>query len=147
KGYQAIVNRPVGTIVRCYNSNGTLIDPITLALEPPNDLNTVTTTTSPQTILFKCKSGNCFGTSIYLFTYQEPGKCESAFTYDCQYSTATATANPTITTSPVLTTTTSISGAVSSPDNVAGVTINLYSSAGRIMGTTTTGTSGTWTIS
>ncbi|OXA86922.1 hypothetical protein B0A62_22945, partial [Flavobacterium hydatis] len=146
KGYTVTVNRPIGTIVRCYNANGTLINPVALALEVPYNLNTVTTTTNPQAVLFKCQTGNCFGTAVYLFSYQEPGKCESGYTYDCQYSAVTSTANPTITTSPILSSTTSISGAVNSPDNVTGVTINLLAN-GTLLGTTTTGAGGVWTIS
>ncbi|WP_316632483.1 hypothetical protein [uncultured Flavobacterium sp.] len=146
KGYSVTVNRPIGTIVKCYNANGTLINPVALSLEAPNNLNTVTTTSNPQTVLFKCQTGNCFGTAVYLFTYQEPGKCESGYTYDCQYSTATATANPTITTSLVLSSTTSISGSVNSPDNVTGVTINLLANGTQI-GTATTTAGGAWTIS
>ncbi|MCC9020690.1 immunoglobulin domain-containing protein, partial [Flavobacterium lipolyticum] len=146
KGYSLTVNRPVGTIVRCYNANGTLINPVALILEAPYNLNTVTTTSNPQTVLFKCQTGNCFGTAVYLFTYQEPGKCESGYTYDCQYSSATATANPTIATSPVLSSTTSISGSVNSPDNVSGITVNLLANGTQI-GTATTTAGGAWTIS
>ena len=146
KGYSVVVSRPVGTIIRCYNVNGTLINPVTLNLLAPDNLNTVTITTSPQTVLFKCQTGNCFGTAVYIFTYQEPGKCESAKTYDCQYSTATATGTPTISTSPVLTSTTSISGSITAPDNIAGVTVNLIAN-GIQLGTATTIAGGAWTIS
>ncbi|MCI4443284.1 MAG: hypothetical protein JHC39_07240, partial [Lentimicrobium sp.] len=146
KGYNLTVNRPIGTIVRCYNANGVLIDPIALALQAPDNLNTVTTTSVGQHVLFKCQTGNCFGSSVYIFTYQEPGKCESARTYDCQYSAATATGTPTIATTPILTSTTSVSGSVTAPDNVVGVTVNLLVS-GIQLGTATTTAGGAWTIS
>ncbi|MFV8376214.1 beta strand repeat-containing protein, partial [Flavobacterium sp. GSP11] len=145
KGYDLTVSRPIGTIVRCYNANGVLIDPIALVLESPNNLNTVTTTSVGQHVLFKCQTGNCFGNTVYFFTYQEPGKCESSKTYDCQYSSATATANPTVITAPISTSTTSISGSMNAPDNVSGVTVNLMSN-GMQLGTTTTTSGGAWTI-
>ena len=145
KGYDLTVSRPIGTIVRCYNANGVLIDPVALALEAPNNLNTVTTTSVGQHVLFKCQTGNCFGNALYIFTYQEPGKCESSRTYDCQYSSVTATANPTLITTPISTSTTSVSGSMNAPDNVSGVTVNLMSS-GIQLGTTTTTAGGAWTI-
>ncbi|TRX36157.1 gliding motility-associated C-terminal domain-containing protein [Flavobacterium sp. ZT3R18] len=145
KGYTLALTRPVGTIVRCYLPNGTLINPITLSLEVPYNLNTVTTTANPENVLFKCQTGNCFGSSVYFFTYQEPGKCESARTYDCQYSSATATTTPVITTSPILTSTTSISGTIASPDNVTGITVSIISN-GIQLGTTTSTAGGAWTI-
>jgi large repetitive protein len=140
KGYDVTVNRPIGTIVRCYNTNGTLIDPMALGLQSPNNLNTVTTTALGQKVSFECKQGNCFGSTIFLFTYQEPGKCESTYAFDC--GVLTATVNPTIT-SPVLAADGSISGLMA--DGGSDVTINLYS-AGQIIGTTSTAGTGKWKI-
>ncbi|MFY9151922.1 MAG: tandem-95 repeat protein [Prolixibacteraceae bacterium] len=81
----------------------------------------------------------------YRVTATSPGKCESPGVWICAGG-ATATANPTISTNPILPTTTSVSGSVTSPDNVAGVIIYLFSNDIQI-GTTTTTTGGAWTLS
>ncbi|AOW10369.1 Ig-like domain-containing protein [Flavobacterium gilvum] len=144
KGYALTVNgHPAGTIVRWYDASGNLV-PTTNLIAPYNQ-NPATSSGSPVTASFQCKTGQCFTSAAYSFTYQEPGKCESAKTYDCQYaSSQTATGTPTITV-PVLTTSTSVSGTVASPDNVSGVIVNLYVN-GVPLGTTKTGSGGAWTV-
>ncbi|NOR27270.1 MAG: T9SS type B sorting domain-containing protein [Lutibacter sp.] len=143
KGFDLTVNRPIGTIIRWYNSSGVLMG--TTGLTAPGNVNPATTTISPDFISFECQTGQCFPSDLYIFTYEEPGKCESAYTYDCQYSSGVDTADPTITTSPIISTTTSISGAMTAPDNVIGITVNLMSNGIQI-GTTTTIAGGSWTI-
>lgn len=142
KGFNVAVARPIGTIVKCYYSNYSLIDPVALALKSPNNLNTVTTTSNPQTVSFECQTGNCFGTGVYYFTVQEPGKCVSDYLMDCHYSSGTASATPTISSPTTITsTTTSITGA-----STASASIYVYAD-GVLKGTTTASGAGAWTLS
>jgi len=93
---------------------------------------------------FNAAGPACLIDGAYRVTATEPGKCESSGIWIC-VGGGTPTGNPTFTTTPILTTTASISGSVTAPDNVAGVTIYLYSNGTQI-GTTTTGAAGAWTI-
>uniref|UniRef100_UPI00286CADE3 hypothetical protein n=1 Tax=Flavobacterium sp. TaxID=239 RepID=UPI00286CADE3 len=93
---------------------------------------------------FNAAGPACLVNGAYRVTATEPGKCESSGIWIC-VGGGTATGNPTFTTTPILTSTTSISGSVTAPDNVAGVSIYLYSNGAQI-GTTTTGALGAWTI-
>ena len=87
----------------------------------------------------------CLVDGAYRITATEPGKCESPPLWICIGGVA-PTADPSISTSPVTTATTSISGSVAAPDNVAGVDVYLYAGSVEI-GSTTTAAGGTWTIS
>ncbi|MFA9391983.1 MAG: PKD-like domain-containing protein [Prolixibacteraceae bacterium] len=144
KGYTLTVNKPAGTVIKCYSGNFALIDPIALDLQAPDNLNTVTTTTNPQTVLFKCKTGNCFPNSVYYFTYQSPGECVSNYVSDCNFSNTGTSTAPTISTTPILSTTTSLLGICG---NVAtpGALINVYANGIFLKSTTVIGAS-TWTI-
>ncbi|MEY3049159.1 MAG: hypothetical protein RL365_1197, partial [Bacteroidota bacterium] len=61
----------------------------------------------------------------YYISFQQPGQCESSLTPYC-FNTATTTQIPVITTSPITDNLSSISGTVPAPDNVAGVSVNVY---------------------
>ena len=80
----------------------------------------------------------------YRITATEPGKCESPPLWICIGGVA-PTADPSISTSPVTTATTSISGSVAAPDNVVGVDVYLYAEVWRLVQLQLRG--GTWTIS
>ncbi|MBI2967563.1 MAG: tandem-95 repeat protein [Bacteroidetes bacterium] len=126
---------------------------------PPN---TITAGTVPSTLnptsdnwLWRCLAGGqttsctaggapCVSDGQYRITQQSPGQCESDPYYLC-FGGGGTSATPSITTNPVLTTTTSVSGTVAAPDNIAGVSIVLYSNGAQIAtGTTIAG--GSWTI-
>ena len=147
--YQGITTTPInpggGTIFTAGTPNSIAVTTL------PSSLNPTT-----QNFLFKCTTDGastscnssgpaCLTDGAYRITAKEAGKCESPGLWICVGGNA-ATGNPTISTDPVLLTTTSISGSVTAPDNVAGVTIYLYSN-GTQLGTATTGTGGAWTIS
>lgn len=113
KGYTIILtnSRPVGTKVYIYNGDYSLrsvtdLKPI-LTLPATNPF---ITTSSPQSFSFECQTGNCFGTGVYYFRFEEPGKCISEYYISCDYSDGTASTVPTITNSSVTTSTTTISG-------------------------------------
>ncbi|HCT29862.1 MAG TPA: hypothetical protein DIW31_03815, partial [Bacteroidales bacterium] len=119
KGYSLTISRPIGTKVYLYTSN--------YALRTVSDLkNSVTnpfiTTTNPQTFTFECQTGNCFGSDVYYFRYEEPGKCISPYYVSCHYASGGTSATPTISTSTITTATTSISG----NGTAASSQINIY---------------------
>jgi len=121
--------------------------------------------TSPGVFEWKCNgssgctagSAQCLCDGAYYITQTEPGKCESPGIWECVERTGAtdATCNPgnigpttapTITTSPITATMTSISGLIAAPDNTAGITVILYAN-GLPIGTTTTTAGGNWTVS
>lgn len=108
KGYSIVLTtRPVGTKVYLYTSN--------YVLRTVSDLkNSVTnpfiTTSSPQTFTFECQTGNCFGSDVYFFRFEEPGKCISPYYVSCDYATGGTSSTPTISTSTISTSTTTIQG-------------------------------------
>ena len=110
KGYEVTVNRPIGTKIYLYNTDGTLFD---VALLKTGATNPIITTAQPQTVKFECQTGQCFvraiGSSVYRFVFEEPGLCESYEYLSCDYTTG-ASAIPTITTSPITMATTTIEG-------------------------------------
>ncbi|MFH0867192.1 MAG: hypothetical protein V1904_13440, partial [Bacteroidota bacterium] len=87
--------------------------------------------------------GPCLPTGALRVTATEAGKCESSSVWLC--NGAAATADPTITTNPILATTNTITGSVPAPDNVAGVRVFLYSN-GIELGNTLTIAAGAWSI-
>lgn len=89
-----------------------------------------------------CTSGGgpCLSDGAHRVTITESGKCESEAVWICVGGAAT-TATPAITTSPILTTTTSVSGT-----SVANASVILYADGVQI-GTTTATAGGAWTIS
>jgi len=108
KGYDIVLtsSRPVGTKVYLYTSDYNLRTVTDLKNSVTNPF---TTTTSPQTFSFECQTGNCFGTGVYYFRFQEPGKCISEYYTSCDYATGTSTV-PTITNSTITTSTTAVTG-------------------------------------
>ncbi|MEP3836396.1 MAG: Ig-like domain-containing protein, partial [Algibacter sp.] len=87
----------------------------------------------------------CLVDGVYRITATEPGKCESTPIYVC-IGTTGDTAIPIISTSPITTATTSVSGTMPSPDNIASdVGVTLYVNDVQV-GTTTTTAGGAWTI-
>jgi hypothetical protein len=142
KGYSLATTYPIGTIITWYNSDFTLA---TYASGWGGNIpNPVTTSTVNETVEFRCKTGQCFTSGNYYFTFQEPSKCVSDFVSDCHYGNSGTSATPTITTSPITTSTTAISGtcaSVASP----GTLINLYSN-GTFLKSTTTISATSWTI-
>jgi len=134
KGFDIIftASRPIGTKVYLYTSN--------YSLRTVSDLknsvtNPFTTTTSPQTFSFECQTGNCFGTDVYYFRFEEPGQCISEYYTSCDYATGTSAA-PTISTSTITTTTTSISGNGTATNSV----ISIFSDGNQIATTTAAAT-------
>ncbi len=87
----------------------------------------------------------CLADGVYKITATEPGKCESTPIYVC-INTIGDSATPIISTSPITTATTSVSGTMPSPDNIAtDIAVMLYVNDVQV-GSTTTTTGGAWTI-
>lgn len=122
KGYEVTINRPAGTKIYLYNSDGTLFN---VGLLKAGSQNPITTTTKPATVKFECQTGQCFeraaGSSVYRFKFEEPGLCESYEYLSCDYTTG-ASSIPTINTTPITENTTLISGT----GNSANAEIMLY---------------------
>lgn len=133
---------PIGTIITWYNPDFTVAS--YASGFGGNIPNPITTTLTNQTVSFECKTGQCFPNGNYYFTYQESGKCVSALVSDCSYGTSGASAVPTITTSPITTSTTSIQGTCASI--ATGALINIYANGVFLKSTTVTSAT-TWTIS
>ncbi len=74
-----------------------------------------------------CTSGGapCLSDGAYRVTATEPGKCESTPVWFCLGSVGT-TATPTLSATTLTTASTTISGSVPAPDNIAGATVILY---------------------
>ncbi|MFN3404918.1 MAG: DUF11 domain-containing protein, partial [Cytophagaceae bacterium] len=136
------VTNPAGTLIRMYNTDGTLFNPSVLKAGSVNPITVVSGTTS---YVYECQTGQCFPSGVYYISFEEPGKCESQRTPYC-FNTTGTTAGASVSTSPILNTTTSVSGTVASPDNVAGITILFYVN-GNLRTTGTTAAGGNWTIS
>ncbi len=136
KGYRITVDRPIGTKIYLYNSDGTLFDTGVLK---SGSTNPIVTTTQPQTVEFACQTGQCFeraiGSSVYRFVFQEPGICDSYELLDCYYTSGTSTA-PTIDQSTITESTSTISGNGNSEDAEIVLYVN-----GDIVDSYTTGTS------
>uniref|UniRef100_UPI003567D145 Ig-like domain-containing protein n=1 Tax=Draconibacterium sp. TaxID=1965318 RepID=UPI003567D145 len=134
-----------GSIITLYYSDGTIFPNANLATTggSAGDSNPATITSGDYDIEFKCKTGNCFGSDVYLITIQQPGECESDYFYYCGYASGVSAA-PTITTSEVTETTTSIVGVGTEGSSL----INLYADGVQI-GTTTSDASTpyNWSIS
>jgi len=143
KGYTIANSFPAGTIFTWYNAD------YTVAVYPDkngslvNIPNPVTSTTASQLISYATQQGQTFPSSVFYFTFQEPGKCVSSYLSDCQYSSALASGVPVITTSLITTATTSISGTCVSS---TGTRISLYAN-GIFLTSTTVASTTNWTIS
>ena len=88
-----------------------------------------------------CNSGPpCFSNGVYTITQQLSGECESEPIFLC-YGTSGTTATPVITTDPIESTTTSISGT-----STANANIYVYVN-GSLAGVGTANGSGNWTVS
>lgn len=116
KGYRVTIDRPIGTKVYVYNSDGTLFD---VALLKVGTTNPMISTTRPQTMDFECQTGSCFdraiGSSVYVFKFEEPGSCLSYEFLSCDYASGVS-ATPVVSTNPITISTTTISGTGSSVD-------------------------------
>ncbi|UQD55309.1 gliding motility-associated C-terminal domain-containing protein [Flavobacterium sp. K5-23] len=143
KGFDIVNTFPTGTVFTWYNSDFTLAQiPSGYGWDIPNP---VTTIAADQMVSFECKTGQCFNSGMYYFTFKEPNKCVSNYLPSCLYSTGGTTGNPSFTTSSITINTTSISGTVAFPDNVAGVAVYITSNGAQV-GTATTVAGGGWTI-
>lgn len=124
KGYDVTINRPIGTKIYLYNTDGTLFD---VSLLKAGTTNPMITTAKPQTVSFECKTGQCFvrasGSSVYRFKFEEPGSCMSYEYLSCDYTTGTSS-TPTITTSPLTVDSTTIRGRGSSASSEILVYVN-----------------------
>ncbi len=121
-----------GTVIRIYNASGLF----------------QTVATDATTFLYNCAGGttnctgggpNCLPDGGYWITAQETGKCESNPTFVC-IGGAVSTATPSITSSPITPSTSSVSGT-----SVANAKIYLYSNGTQI-GSTTASALGVWTV-
>lgn len=107
-GYKlALNNRPAGTLVYIYNSDYSLRSVLDLK---NGVLNPYTTTANNQTFNFECSSAGCFTNQVYIFRFQEPGKCISADYFSCDYASTEASEAPTLLSDPLTPTHTSILG-------------------------------------
>jgi hypothetical protein len=98
------ISAPIGTIVTLYKSDYTLMTGLTVT-------NPFTTTSVGQTFNFQISGqGNSFADGVYYITYQVPGKCTSDYLTLCLYAIAGTSIAPTITTTNISTTTTTIQG-------------------------------------
>lgn len=143
KGYEITVNRPIGTMIYLYDQYYNLVSTSDLVGSVQNP---TTTTANPQTINLKCQTGWCFPNGIYYFAFKEPGKCVSVpFYISCDYAVNGTSSVPTITTLPLTTSTTIISGTCASSATL-GTRIDLYAN-GILLKSTTVVNSTSWTIS
>ena len=129
-----------GSLIYMYNPDGTLFNPSVLLA---GSVNPITTVAGTNVYNFECQTGQCFPSGTYYISFQQPGQCESSQTPYC-FNTATTTQIPTVTTSPILSTSTSISGTIPAPDNVSGVSVNVYVN-GFIQAIATSSAGGAWT--
>ncbi len=132
-----------GSEIRAYNPNGTLVDVIALNLVDGSS-NPIITTAALQ-YNFECKTGNCFPNGVYYVTYTQLGECESFKTPFC-IGVNTPTALPILSTTPVLVNASSLTGTMTSPDNVANVNIMMFVNGIQKHSTLTTA-GGAWTFS
>ncbi|MDP3313367.1 hypothetical protein [Lutibacter sp.] len=148
-----------GAIIKVYfNNSATPLSPTAGSLWSSGQIevrSTATGVNGTDNFLWKCISSGedtnpngsgpaCLATGVYRITATEPGKCESTPIYLC-IGTTSSTATPTITTSPILYSTTSISGTIPSPDNISGVAIQLFVN-GIQAGSANSIAGGAWTI-
>ncbi|WP_035633638.1 beta strand repeat-containing protein, partial [Flavobacterium gilvum] len=136
KGFDIANNFPLGTIITWYNSDLTLANIV--SGNGGNIPNPVTTTASNQTVSFQCKTGQCFPSGTYYFTFKEPGKCTSDYLLSCLYATGTSSI-PSFTTSTIATTTSSVSGT-----GVNGAIVYLYADGIQVGSASVS--SGVWTV-
>lgn len=106
-GFKITVNRPVGTLVYMYTTDYNLR---TVSDLQYSILNPYTTRSNPETFYFECNSAGCLDNHVYIFRMEEPDKCISNDYVACDFSGSTASSTPSISTNPVTTSTTSISG-------------------------------------
>jgi hypothetical protein len=142
KGYTISNSFAAGTIFTWYNADYTIATYPDKNGSLVNIVNPQTSTLASQTMNFSTQTGQTFPAGVYYFTFQEPGKCVSSYLTDCQYSTAGSSNVPTITTSSITPSTTSVSGTCVSS---TGTLINLYAD-GVFMKSTNVISSTTWTI-
>lgn len=112
RGYQInLSNRPTGTLVYIYNSDYTLR---TVADLRNGILNPYTTTNNNQSFTFECTTAGCFNNHVYIFRFQEPGKCLSADYFSCDYAGTESSEAPNVLNEPLTINNTSIFGEGSS---------------------------------
>jgi len=136
-GYSSVA----GAIIKVYlNDGSTPLNPNAGSLWTSGQIAANSTSTGvngTDNFLWKCvgtgedtnPNGNgaaCLADGVYRITATEPGKCESTPIYLC-IGTGSSTATPIIFTSPPITTaSSSISGTIPSPDNIAGIAVQLF---------------------
>ncbi|HNQ67600.1 MAG TPA: hypothetical protein PKN32_04430 [Bacteroidales bacterium] len=153
KGIQGTSNL-IGAIIRVYQGNSTT--PMVPSAGTQWNTGSFITVNSSGAFIWKknsetgektvCNSGggNQITNGAYRITQQESSKCESDGIWIC-VGTPGTTATPSITTSPITSSTESISGTISNPDNLSGVTIFVYINGSQEYTTTTT-SGGAWTL-
>jgi hypothetical protein len=142
KGYTITNAFPTGTIVTWYNADYSLAVYPDKGGSAVNITNPVTTTAPSQTVLFSTQTGQTFPFGVYFFTFKAPGQCTSSYLQDCQYSTAGTSVVPVISTSPITTATTSLSGTCGTS---ASTVVNLFMNGMQLQSTTVT--NGAWSFS
>ncbi|MEJ7645812.1 MAG: cadherin domain-containing protein [Chryseolinea sp.] len=128
----------VGAIIKVYK-NGVLISANPVASATVSASGTFCWKNNGQSSCNAGSSGQIPEAGVYRITQTESGKCESPGIYVCLGGTILS-ATPSITTSPILTTTTSVSGTSSSTAFVM-----LYADNAEI-GSTTATAGGGWTV-
>ena len=136
--------------------NATPENPASGNLFTPGAINTITVD-GTGSWLWRCLGGGqttsctagggpCLVSGNYRITQTLPGQCESLDTWICVNLSSTTT-TPVITTTPIDVSTTSISGTMPAPDNVASDIEVIILANGVPIGSTITTAGGAWTIS
>ncbi|WP_372776826.1 Ig-like domain-containing protein, partial [Mangrovibacterium sp.] len=139
-----------GTVITWYNADYTLADyEYSSGVPIPNPTTTTYiagTGNNKEDAKFECKTGQCFPAGVYYFTYQQPGECVSDYVQVCLYALTGTSVTPTITTSPILTSTTAISGTCGNSASPDYTRLNLYLNE-QLIGTQSVSDNSTWTFS
>lgn len=128
KGLVVANTYAAGTVFTLYNSS--FVQAVI-----PNVTNPITLATNGQSASFTCGTGNCFPDGRYYVTVREAGKCESDYTSAC--AGVSASVVPTLTTNPITTSTSSLSG----NGTTASSEILIYADGIQIATTTSAATS------
>lgn len=144
KGAQGTaVPRPIGTIITFYNANGT---PNT---DPGLSANPFITTAASQAWTIGIGTGNSLADGSYYVTFQSPGQCPSTAVWLCSFNGGSPgnTLTPVITTTPLLPSTTTISGTGEINSYVTLEVTRVSDGFIKTIARTQINASGNWTIS